>query len=172
MSGSPWSGNGKPVIGDSVRAYVSKILPKKMALEHFPGGDGTAILEGVVTDNTDARGLGIEWKLPNDSAFKRSTAQRILLRAVGATDAPEPCPTSTESKLAPVRSAADAADAALESWKAAFQPLAHEHITNKYDDEQVAALRDRGTGVKRGGGGGGGEGGGGGFQEKEEEGER
>ena len=72
MSGSPWSGNGKPVIGDSVRAYVSKILPKKMALEHFPGGDGTAILEGVVTDNTDARGLGIEWE-----ASQRQCVQEV-----------------------------------------------------------------------------------------------
>jgi len=83
MYGSPWSGNGKPVIGASVRAHVRKILPKKMALEHFPGDDGTAILEGVVMDNTDARGLSIEWKLPNDSVFRRNNAQRILLRAVG-----------------------------------------------------------------------------------------
>jgi hypothetical protein len=83
MYGSPWSGNGKPVIGASVRAHVCKILPKKMALEHFPGDDGTAILEGVVMDNTDARGLSIEWKLPNDSVFRRNNAQRILLRAVG-----------------------------------------------------------------------------------------
>ena len=77
MYGSPWSGNGKPVIGASVRAHVCKILPKKMALEHFPGDDGTAILEGVVMDNTDARGLSIEWKLPNDSVFRRNNAQRI-----------------------------------------------------------------------------------------------
>jgi hypothetical protein len=83
MYGSPWSGNGKPVIGASVRAHVRKILPKKMALEHFPGDDGRAILEGVVMDNTDARGLSIEWKLPNDSVFRRNNAQRILLRAVG-----------------------------------------------------------------------------------------
>ena len=47
MYGSPWSGNGKPVIGASVRAHVSKILPKKMALEHFPGDRCSIIEKGI-----------------------------------------------------------------------------------------------------------------------------
>lgn len=81
MSGSPWSGIGKPVIGDSVRALAHKILPKNMAKQHFPEDHATASIEGVVTENKDARKLGIEWKLPNDSVYKSINAKRILLGA-------------------------------------------------------------------------------------------
>jgi hypothetical protein len=45
----------------------------------FPDDHATASIEGVVTNANDARKLGIEWKLPNDSVYESNNAQRILL---------------------------------------------------------------------------------------------
>ena len=78
MSGSLWSGNGKPAIRDVVYGLAVKVLPKTMAKKHFPGTHMTARIEGVLTNNTDARKLAVDWKLPDGSVLTGSHAQRIL----------------------------------------------------------------------------------------------
>lgn len=78
MPGTCWSGHGKPANGETVRAVAEKALGKQLAKELFKDHLSTAVVEGEVVDNTDARKISIRWTHPG--GLKDGThSSRVLI---------------------------------------------------------------------------------------------
>jgi hypothetical protein len=80
MSGSSWSGVGKPQNGELVKCIAVKAVGKKVAQKYFSQDFSSALVEGEVLNADDARKIKVRWSLPNEHIVETHSI-RVLIGA-------------------------------------------------------------------------------------------